>query len=346
MKKNNCGNGFYSTDDFTAAPKVDVHFHHDVMDDACLRLAGSINMRLVSVNTDMVEPIGKQFDITTRLHRQHPGLLDFLGTFPIFNFGEKDFAEQTIACIDHCMGLGAKGIKIWKNIGMALRDRQGRYVMIDDPAFTPVFAHLEKQAVPVMGHFGEPKNCWLPYEQMTTKGDLGYFRRNPQFHAFQLPEMPSYEAQMTSRDRVLERHPKLAFVGAHFGSLEWSLEELARRFENFPNFFVDVSARMSHFQLHVWRDRTNTQSFLTKYQDRILYGSDMGVSDASLTRIEDHKAWLLKTWSWNWNFFATDAVVPSDQFTDESAPKEMPGLRLPRAAVDKIFDANTRRVWA
>ena len=340
-----CRKDYYSAADFVDAPKADVHFHYGTYDDACLMYANSVGMHLVSVNVDAGESIDEQLDIVIHLQKQHPGMMSFLGTFSVDDFGKEDFVDQTIARIDRCMNAGARGIKIWKNIGMTLQDEHGNYVMADNPAFAPVFTYLEKQGIPVMAHLGEPKNCWLSYDDMTMKGDLGYYRQNPQYHMFQHPEKPSYEDQIIARDHLLERYPKLTFVGAHIGSLEWDLDEVAKRFDAHPNFMIDLSARMSYVQLHSFHNREKVKSFLTKYQDRILYGSDTGIREINPDRQERQQKGLLETWSSHWKFLATGDIVPSNQFTLESAPKEMEGLRLTRTIVDKIFYGNTKRIF-
>src|SRR5262249_30595921 len=139
---------------------------------------------------------------------------------------------------------GAVAVKVWKNIGMDLRDANQRLVMIDDAKFDPVFAFIAGRGKPLIGHQGEPRNCWLPLEQMTVNNDREYFREHPQYHMFLHPEMPSYEQQIQARDRMLARHPAMKFVGAHLASLEWSVDELARFLDSHPDATVDLAARM------------------------------------------------------------------------------------------------------
>jgi len=340
-----CRIDYYSAADFVEAPKADVHFHYNTHDDKFLTYAHSLGMHLVSVNVDAGGSIDEQLRIVIDLQKRHSGMMSFLGTFSADDFGKEGYVEQTIARIDRCMNAGAKGIKVWKNIGMTLQDEQGNYVMADHPAFAPVFTYLEKQGIPLMAHLGEPKNCWLPYDEMTMKGDLRYYQKNPQYHMYQYPDMPSYEDQITARDNLLKRYPKLSFVGAHIGSLEWSLDEVSRRFDAHPNFTVDLSARMSYLHLQAFYDRTKLFSFLTKYQDRILYGSDIGLGETNPNRIEARQKELHETWLQHWKFLATAETVPTNQFTLDSAPKEQEGLRLPRTIVDKIFFGNTQRVF-
>jgi len=340
-----CQRDYYTTDDFVDAPKADAHIHYDLYDDAFLKYADSLGMHLLSINVDAGEPVDEQLNITTSLRNKHPGKLNFIGTFSVDDFASDHFADQLIARTERCMNAGAKGMKIWKNVGMTLQDEQGTFVMADHPAFAPFFAYLEKQGIPLIAHLGEPKNCWVPYEQMTVSGDLNYYSRHPEFHMFQFPEKPSYDAQIIARDHLLERYPKLVFVGAHIGSLEWDIDEVAKRFDAFPNFYVDLAARMVYLQLHTYRDRKKLKSFLTTYQDRILYGSDIELKPADSTRRDERYKDMKTTWLQQWQFIATDDIIPTDYFSDPSAPKEMEGLRMPRTIVDKMFYENTKRVF-
>ena len=340
-----CRNDYYSVADFVEAPKIDVHFHYFTLNDSFLTYAHSLGMHLVSVNVNASESIDEQLEIVLSLQKRYPGMMDFIGTFSVEEFGNNDFADHIIARIEHCMNLGAKGIKIWKNIGMTLQDEQGNYVMADHPAFVPVFTYLEKQGIPVMAHLGEPKNCWLPYDEMTMKSDLGYYQQNPQYHMYRFPEKPSYAEQIVARDHLLERYPKLQLIGAHIGSLEWSIDEVAKRFDAYPNFSVDLAARMSYLQLHTFYDREKLCSFLTKYQDRILYGSDNEFRETNPNIKEEQQKRIHDTWLQHWKFIATGDLIPTNQFTLESAPKEIQGLRLPRTIVNKIFYGNTKRLF-
>jgi len=340
-------NDYYSAADFMEAPKMDSHVHYNTFDDSFLLYANSLGMHIVSVNTDAGESfnIDEQFEIAVTLRKQHPGVFDFLGTFSVDSFGKDGFTDQIIARIEQCMNAGAKGIKIWKNIGMDLKDAQGYYVMADNPVFAPVFSYIEKQRIPLLAHLGEPKNCWLPYDQMTIQSDLNYYRQHPEYHMFQFPEKPSYEDQIVARDHLLERYPQIVFVGAHIGSLEWSIDEVAKRFDAHPNFSVDLAERVWYLQLQSLYDREKVQSFLSTYQDRILYGSDIVCMDINPDKRNELQKSMKDIWLQQWKFFATDEILPSTQFTLESATKEMKGLRLSRTIVDKIFYGNTKRIW-
>ena len=185
-------------------------------------------------------------------------------------------ADKVIRTLEKDFEEGAVGLKVWKDIGMTFQDSLGNFIFIDDPVFDPIFDFVASQGKPVIAHIGEPKNCWLPMESMTVNNDKSYFKEHPEYHMYLHPDYPSYEKLVESRDNLLAKHPDLKLVGAHLGSLEWDVDELAARLDRFPNFAVDMAARVCHFQV---QDREKVRDFIIKYQDRLLYATDLVISD-------------------------------------------------------------------
>ena len=296
-------------------------------------------MSLVSPNVDAGLSIEKQLNTSSSVQENYLDRFAFLGTFSVQNFGKPGFAEQIIARIDSCMDAGAAGIKIWKNIGMVLKDSLGKYVMADDPAFTPVFNYLEEKNIPLMGHLGEPRNCWLPEEKMTLDNDKRYFREHPQYHMYLHPEAPTYNDQINSRDNLLKKHPNINFIGAHLGSLEWNVDELAIRLEKYPNFNVDFSARIGHLQNQSSENYEKIRDFMIKYQDRLLYGTDYSVSEKDTNILSVTKS-LHRRWKEQWLFLATDTST----VIKDLGGRQVKGLHLPREVIDKIYFDNANRL--
>jgi len=214
---------------------------------------------------------------------------------------------------------------------MDLRDKNGKFVMVDDPRLDPVLNYLAKNHIALIGHNGEPKDCWLPLDKMTFS--KSYYSSHPEYHMYLHPEYPSYEDQISTRDNMLEKHPDLKFVGAHLGSLEWSLDELAKRLDKFPNMSVDLS-RMSNLQLHALTNWQKTHDFFIKYQDRLIYGTDTAIGAANPEELARsiHNSWLR-----DWKFFATDEKITLSGFG------ELKGLKLPGEVMDKIYLKNAEK---
>jgi predicted TIM-barrel fold metal-dependent hydrolase len=325
---------FYSAGDFEKVPKIDAHFHYLTTNGRFIDFATTQLFSLVSPNVESGVPIDTQWSIAMAVMKTHPRGIAFLSTFPAEGVTRTGFAAGVVANIKECRRQGASGVKIWKNIGMEIRDDNGRYIMADDPRFEPIFSWMEKSRIPLLAHLGEPRDCWLPEEEMTDWGDRIYYRNHPQYHMFLHPEMPSYDDQIRARDHLLGLHPGLVFVGAHLGSLEWSVDELARRFDRYPNFFVDMAARMGHLRNQSKENWERVRRFMITYQDRILYGTDTEVYDSVLEDF-DKAAWSIRNgWLNDWIFLATDSTV-----------QDVQGLKLPAEVIDKIYFRNAKRCY-
>ena len=274
----------FSMDDYYAVDKIDAHFHLRTRNTDFVTLAQRDKFRYVNIAVHSNSPIEMDFRLRTTFIqlRAHPNHIAAASAFPMAGWDEPDWQKKTIAHLDATFEKGAVAVKVWKNIGMDFKDKNGNLIMIDDPKFDPIFAHLANKGIRLIGHLGEPRNCWLPLEKMTVKNDRNYFERNPEYHMFKHPGMPTYEQQMAARDRMLAKNPNLHFIGAHFGSLEWSVDELAKFLDRFPNATVDTAARMGQLQYQSIRDREKVVKFLRKYQDRILYGTDFTMQPDSI----------------------------------------------------------------
>jgi predicted TIM-barrel fold metal-dependent hydrolase len=326
---------YYSADDFGRVPKIDAHFHYLTFDDSYMKYAITQNFRLITPIWEGEEvPIDVQFSLSDSIKSRFPAYYAFFASFPTDSINNENFAEKTIEHIKKSLKAGAAGIKIWKNIGMVLKYPDGRYIMVDDPVLEPVFRFLEDNGIPVIAHLAEPKDCWLPFEEMTDPGDVSYYRNNPQYHMYHHPDVPSYEKQIEARDNLLRDHPKLIFTGAHLASLEWNVDELAKRLDNFPHMKVDLAARMFHLQYQSARDYDHVRNFMIKYQDRIVYGTDSEVHDLPGVEAAAITERLGRGWKVDWMYLATDSVI-----------NNIMGLKLPADVIDKIFFLNSKKLF-
>jgi len=184
-----------------------------------------------------------------------------------------------------------------------------------------------------VAHIGEPRNCWLPLEEMTVNNDRKYFEENPQYHAYLHPEIPYYWKHIEARDRVLEKHPDLRLVGCHLGSLEFDVDTLAGRFDKYPNLAVDLAARICHLQV---QDREKVRRFFIKYQDRLLYGTDLAVgSSYGESRLAENLELIEATYNRDYRYFATDEEMEVPEVNGK-----FHGLALPAEVLKKIFRDN------
>jgi hypothetical protein len=332
-----CKSNFFTKDDFQSVLKIDSHSHIDTDKGFFEDQAAKDNFKLLTINVDHSDSAAviRQHEIALNSIKKFPQTVFYAATFyfDTTGFGTETWSRKVISHLENAIAGGAVSVKIWKNIGMTERTRDGKFIMVDDPAMDPVINYLISRKLPITGHLGEPRNCWLPLNEMTVSGDSSYFAENPQYHMFLHPEYPSYEDQINARDHMLEKHPDLVFVGCHLGSLEWNVDELAKRLDKFPNMAVDMAARICHLQYQSARDRKRVRDFIIKYQDRLLYGTDL--SDEGSGTVQELSAQIHNTWLEDWKYFATD-----EKMTAPSFKGEFEGLQLPKEVVRKIYSEN------
>jgi predicted TIM-barrel fold metal-dependent hydrolase len=341
----------YTVADFTHVHKVDSHVHANTDDRIFLGIAAKDGFELISINVDYPDfpSLNLQAEIAHKLLAVDPRRFHFVTTFSMKGFGDQNWTADTIRKIDAEIQRGAIGVKVWKNIGMVEKNAQGHFIMLDDPGFDGVMNHLEERGIPLIAHQAEPKNCWLPLEAMTTDNDRSYFREHPEYHMYLHPEQPSYESLMAARDRFVARHPTLKFIGAHMASIEWSVDELGRFLDDHPNATIDLAARMTQVQYQSSADYAKVRRFFLKYQNRILYGSDLTEEPPSAEERAQNPPMTAGQfpaeadafWRSDWVYLAT-----ADRQHIEAIKSDVKGLALPRSVIDKIYSANARRVFA
>jgi len=316
---------------FSALGPIDAHVHVYKDDPAFAAFLTRLNLRILDICViDDRDPYGNgiepQRGDVLKVVRRTGGRAVFCTTFSPYDFEKPGFNERAIQQLDADFARGAIAVKIYKVMGMEMKSKAGKYVMPDDPAFEPIYKHIAAHNRTVVAHLAEPDSCWQAPNP--TSPDYEYYQQHPEEYAYAHPEWPSKAAILAARDHVVAENPNLRVIGAHLGSMETDVNQMAERFDRFPNFVVDTAARIPYFML---QPRDKVRAFLIKYQDRILYGTDLGAMPKDDT--ERTLAEWTDTYARDWKFFATDQTV-------EYNGHNYQGLALPRPVLRKIFHDN------
>ena len=330
----------YSMADFATMRKFDTHVHINVTAPTLIEQARADNFELMTINVDYPDfaKLPEQHAAAVAQVQADPARVHWATTFSMKGFGKKGWEEKVKASLAADKQQGAVAVKVWKNIGMVEKDAKGKLIMLDNPGLSPIGDEIAKLDLTLIGHLGEPHNCWLPLDQMTTDNDREYFQHHPQYHMFLHPDQPGYEDQIKARDNFVAAHPQLRFVGAHLASLEYDVDRIAAFLDQYPNANVETAARMTQVQYQSVRDYEKVRNFFIKYQDRVLYGTDLTLNagdDAA-----EFKASAHDTWTNDWRYLATDETQRV-----EMIKADVKGLALPREVIDKIFFANAKKIY-
>ncbi|MEA2062146.1 MAG: amidohydrolase family protein [Gemmatimonadota bacterium] len=237
---------------------------------------------------------------------------------------EPDFGTREVKRLEEAVKMGVRGLKIHKILGLFLRDKSGRFVPVDDPRFDPLWAKCGELGIPVMIHVSDPKAFFTPVDKYNERYDeLG---AHPDW-AFDGEEFFSKEELLAQRNRVFAKHPETVFIGAHVGTLPEELHQVGMWLDTYPNFYIDISARIAE----LGRQPYTARKFMIRYQDRILFGTD-----------SPPNAELYRTY---FRFLETD-----DEYFDYSAGLSnqgrwrIYGLHLPDQVLEKIYNKNALRI--
>jgi len=190
--------------------------------------------------------------------------------FTNVNFGainEPNWSENTVKQLEEDYALGARGLKIYKSLGMRTVDNNGNRVAIDDPRIDPVWAKCGELGIPVLIHSADPKPFWDPMDdnnerwlELKTRPGRKRSATNP------LP----WEDIIQEQHNVFKKHANTTFINAHMGWYANNLTKLGELLDEMPNMYVEIGAVIAE----LGRQPRFARAFFEKYQDRILFGKD------------------------------------------------------------------------
>ncbi|HZP84587.1 MAG TPA: amidohydrolase family protein [Chthonomonadaceae bacterium] len=226
----------------------------------------------------MVGATGKTFDDAVALFQKYPSRFEMWCGLDYTGYDRPGFAEHAIAELERCVKAGARGVGELSDKGRGLSRGRGNTntlpMHIDDPRMDPIFEKCADLGLPVNIHIGE--DLWM-YEPMDSHND-GLMNA----YQWKIPNDPSvlrHDAVVATLDRAVKKHPRTLFIACHFANCCSDLSILARMLDAYPNLYADIGARYGE-TAPIPRFMGK---FFEKYQDRLLYGTDMGY-DAEMYR--------------------------------------------------------------
>jgi predicted TIM-barrel fold metal-dependent hydrolase len=256
--------------------------------------------------------------------------------------------------------LGAKGVKISKGLGLGYaRVPLGRHVAptraqlvpVDDKGLDPMFETAGKLGLPIAIHTGDPKAFWLPISPANERFDE--LRVHPAWSFYNYPpDKPiGWEELYGQFERRVTRSKKTIFIGVHFGNDPEDPARVAQMLDAHPNLYIDTAARIPEIgRRDANHDPARLRAFFEKYQDRILFGTDVGVgtepealmlgsTGANPPGPADVERFFTSTWRW---FETNDTDIPSP--TPIQGRWNVDGIGLSREVLEKVYHKNAERL--
>lgn len=252
-------------------PFVDIHSHHWDMATKDLNLLISqmdqLNMgAIVNLSGRGGEALKNMTDNVKKY-----GYQDRIVVFTNVSFngiGESDWAENAVKQLEYDIKQGgAQGLKIYKSLGMSVKDNKGNRVPVDDPRLDPIWAKCGELGVPVLIHTADPKQFWEPFDENNERWlELKTHPRRKRSDTDPAP----WAQLIQEQHNVFRKHPKTNFIAAHMSWHANNLSKLGEIMDEIPNMYVGIGAVIAE----LGRQPRNANKFFAKYQDRVLFGKD------------------------------------------------------------------------
>ncbi|MBT4482639.1 MAG: amidohydrolase family protein, partial [Candidatus Latescibacteria bacterium] len=137
---------------------------------------------------------------------------------------EPDFGHKEAKKLEEAVKMGVRGMKIYKSLGLTLKDKSGKLVPVDDPRIDPLWTKCGELGIPVMIHVSDPKAFFTPVDRHNERYDELGAHPNWSFYG---DRFPSKDEILAQRNRVFAKHPDTIFIGAHVGTLPEELDRVA-----------------------------------------------------------------------------------------------------------------------
>jgi predicted TIM-barrel fold metal-dependent hydrolase len=313
-------------------PAIDIHNHlRHIVDSGediskLVQIMDECNVKAV---VDLDGGFGETLDRHLKLLKgSYPDRFIVYARIDWSKIDDPDFSEYSANQLEEAVRKGAQGLKISKALGLGVKEADGSYLRVDSPKLDAVWEKCAELGIPVEIHTADPAAFFTPFDK---NNEWFKILLDHQDWMFNKPEFYSREELHQQRNNVIDRHPNTTFIGAHMGNCPEDLDKVAGWLDKYPNFYVDVDARLGE----LGRQPYSARKFLIKYADRVMFGTD-GYKSTPIN------AAMYRS---HWRFLETDDEYMDIRDSHTVVPDwRVYGLYLPDEILEKIYHLNAEKL--
>ena len=250
-------------------PFIDVHSHQRDMSVEALRgLVSDMDAMneaiMVNLSGGSGESLKEKID---NINKSFPNRFAVFANVDFEGAKDLEWGRKAAAQLEQDINNGAKGLKIFKSLGLRNKDADGKRLAIDDPRLDPIWAKCAEMGVPVLIHAADPKSFW---DEMDSDNERWLELKTHPRRKRTATDPAPFEQIIQEQHNVFKKHPNTKFINAHMGWHANNLKKLGELLDEMPNMNVGISAVIAE----LGRQPQNARAFFIKYQDRVLFGKD------------------------------------------------------------------------
>lgn len=316
-----------------AVPAIDFHTHlgrwltdkGEWMQDDVGRVVDMMDSANVTAMVNLDGRWGRELEANLdRYDRTHP---DRFFTFCHLDWrvlSEARGPELLVRSLRRSVAAGARGLKVWKDLGTKVEVR-GRRILADDPMLDAVWEEAGTLGIPVLVHVVDPLAFYLPVDRHNER--LEELLRHPK-DSRQLGGVEEFHRLVDSFEHLVASHPGTVFVGAH-GLYAENLGRVSEMLDRHRNLHIDIAWAA----LQLGRQPRAARALVMKHPDRVLFGTDVFPLRAGIFHV---------------NFRLLETADEAFSYTDDPVPRSgrwpIYGLDLPHHVLENVYRDNARRL--
>ena len=263
---------------------------------------------------------GEEFDRLVQMYLEpYPDRFQLYCGVETDNIDSPDYPERAVAELERCYRKGARGIGEPSDKGYGLTRDQNLApedrLHPDDPRLDKFWEKAAELNLPVNIHIADHPSSWRPPDV--------FQERTPIFQQFNQygENIPSYVELIAILPRLLKKHPNTKFIACHIANQGNDLGGISKTMDQHPNLYLDFSAR----DYELGRTPKASVEFINTYQDRIMFGTDMGMDKTM------YQAW--------WRLLESD-----DEYMTGRLWWPYYGLGLSASVLEKLYRTNAQKI--
>lgn len=253
-------------------PVIDMHSHVYAKTDAELaQWVKTMDEVGVEKTIVMTQFTGSKFDSVYAKYAPYGNRFEVWCGFDYTGYPEKGWIDNAVKELERCYKVGARGVGELGDKGMGELNSYpvpGYGLHFDDVQMKPLFEKCAALKLPVNIHVADPYWMYLPMDS-TNDGLMNAYTWRIDLTK---KGILNHGQLVKTLENVVRDNPKTTFIACHLANCEYDLELLGTMFQKYPNLYADFAARFAE-TAPIPR---YMNAFFEKYQDRLLYGTDMG----------------------------------------------------------------------
>ena len=250
---------------------IDIHSHpYARTEEALAEWVKIMDAKGIEKTVIMTQSTGARFDSIYARYAAHGDRFEVWCGFDYTGYEEPGWSEKAVRELERCFKAGARGVGELGDKGLGelfSRPTKGYGLHVDDPKMQPLFKKCGELGIPVGIHVAEP--YWM-YEPMDSTND-GLMNAAKWRIDLSQPKILNHGQLITTLETAVRNNPNTTFIACHLANCGYDLSILGRLLDKYPNLYGEFGARYAEIS----PIPKYVKAFFEKYQDRILYGTDM-----------------------------------------------------------------------